>query len=95
VWRPYGCDPLPSAEGALALPLRAFPSWCVRIVCGRCGEERVINEAHAPWRAMRLVYILRRMRHHDCGGLPAYVELLSSIEGVSSRPVRRIVPREG
>jgi len=35
------------------------------------------------------------MRHHDCGGLPAYVELLSGIEGVSSRPVRRIVLRAG
>ena len=93
VWRPYSFDPLPSTEEALALPFRAFPSWFLRIVCGRCGQERVINEAHAPWRAMRLVYILRRMRHHDCGGLPAYVELLSSVEGVSSRPVRRIVLR--
>jgi hypothetical protein len=44
---------------------------------------------------MRLVYILRRLRHHDCGGLPAYVELLSGTEGVSSRPVRRIVLRAG
>jgi hypothetical protein len=84
-----------SAEEALALPLRAFPSWFLRIVCGRCGKERVINEAHAPWRAMRLVHILRRMRHHDCGGLPAYVELLSGVEGVGSRPVRLIVLRAG
>jgi hypothetical protein len=35
------------------------------------------------------------MRHHSCDGEPARVELLSGIEGVSSRPVRRIVVRAG
>ena len=35
------------------------------------------------------------MRHDGCGGLPAKAELLTGIEGVSSRPVRRIVLRAG
>jgi hypothetical protein len=30
------------------------------------------------------------MRHDGCGGRAGKVELLTSIEGVSSRPVRRI-----
>ena len=34
---------------------------------------------------------LARMRHDGCGGLAAKAELLTGIEGVSSRPVRRIV----
>jgi hypothetical protein len=32
-WRSYGNDPLPSGERALHEPLRAFPSWFLRIVC--------------------------------------------------------------
>jgi hypothetical protein len=44
---------------------------------------------------MPLVYILPRMRHAGCGGEPSRVELRSGIEGVSSRPVRRIVLRAG
>jgi hypothetical protein len=35
------------------------------------------------------------MRHDGCGGRPGRVELLTGTEGVSSRPVRRIVLREG
>ena len=35
--------------------------------------------------------IIARMRHDGCGGLAAKAELLTGIEGVSSRPVRRIV----
>ena len=35
--------------------------------------------------------ILDRIRHDGCGGLAAKAELLTGIEGVSSRPVRRIV----
>jgi hypothetical protein len=33
------------------------------------------------------------MRHDDCGGGPGRAELVSGIEGVSSRPMRRIVHR--
>jgi hypothetical protein len=39
--------------------------------------------------------ILSRMRHDGCGGPAGKAELLSGIEGVSSRPVRRIVLRGG
>jgi hypothetical protein len=31
-WRSYGNDPLPSGKQALDEPLRAFPSWFLRIV---------------------------------------------------------------
>jgi hypothetical protein len=39
--------------------------------------------------------IIAKLRHDGCGGLAGKAELLSGIEGVSSRPVRRIVLREG
>ena len=55
----------------------------------------MVNEAHAPWRDKTLREILARMRHDGCGGLPGRAELLTGIEGASSRPVRRIVLREG
>jgi hypothetical protein len=55
----------------------------------------MINEAHAKWRDRTLRDILARMRHDGCGGLAAKAELLTGIEGVSSRPVRRIVLVEG
>jgi hypothetical protein len=52
------------------------------------------NEAHAArWRERTLADILRRMRHDGCGGQAARAELLTGIEGASSRPVRRIVLR--
>jgi hypothetical protein len=35
------------------------------------------------------------MRHDGCGGRAGNAELLSGVEGVSSRPVRRIVLRDG
>jgi hypothetical protein len=35
------------------------------------------------------------MRHEGCGGAAGKVELLTGIDGVSSRPVRRIVLRAG
>jgi hypothetical protein len=39
--------------------------------------------------------ILDRMRHDGCGGGTGKAELVTGIEGVSSRPVRKIVLREG
>ena len=39
--------------------------------------------------------ILAKMRHERCGGRAGRAELLSGIEGVSSRPVRKIVLRDG
>jgi hypothetical protein len=47
-WRSYGDHPLPSGAQALDEPLRAFPSWFLRIVCDRCGKERMVNET--TWR---------------------------------------------
>jgi hypothetical protein len=38
--------------------------------------------------------ILAKMRHDGCGGLAGKAELVTGIEGVSSRPVRKIVLRD-
>jgi hypothetical protein len=51
----------------------------------------MVNEARAKWRDRTLGDILARMRHDGCGGRAGKVELLTGIEGASSRPVRRIV----
>jgi hypothetical protein len=91
----YGTDPLPSPAEALAEPFAAFASWFLRIECDRCGKDRMIAETHAPWRDRTLAEILTRGRHDGCGGLPGRAELLTGIEGASSRPVRRIVLRAG
>ena len=57
----------------------------------------MLNEAHVSdaQRYMLLRVLLARARHEGCGGRPAKAELLTSVEGVSSRPVRRIVLRAG
>jgi hypothetical protein len=90
-WRSYGHDPLPTGEQALDETLRAFPSWFLRIVCDRCGKERMVNEAHMVQGEMRI----RDIRHDGCGGCAGRAELLTGIEGASSRPVRRIVLLDG
>jgi hypothetical protein len=71
----------------------AFPSWFLRITCDRCGKDRMLNEVHmsAPQRGMVLGVLIGRMRHDGCGGRAGRVELLTGIDGVSSRPVRKIV----
>ena len=51
----------------------------------------MVNEAHTAHRDLPIRTILNRMRHDGCGGRAGRVELLTGIEGVSSRPVRRIV----
>jgi hypothetical protein len=56
----------------------------------------MVNEGQAPWHVCSsLAAILGAMRHDGCGGRVAKAELLSGVEGVSSRPVRRIVLRDG
>jgi hypothetical protein len=57
----------------------------------RCGKDSMLNEAHARWRGRSLRDIIARMRHDGCGGRAGKAELLTGIEGVSGRPVRRIV----
>ena len=76
---------------ALNEPFAAFPSWFMRITCDRCGKDRMLNEAHAERRHLPIRTIIARMRHDGCGGHPGRVELLTGIEGASSRPVRRIM----
>ena len=96
-FRSYGTEPLPTPAEALDLPLNAFPSWFLKITCDRCGKDRMLNEVHAPERQREtpLRVLLHRMRHDGCGGLAGKAELLTGIDGVSSRPVRRIVLRAG
>jgi hypothetical protein len=67
-WRSYGDHPLLFGEEALDEPLRAFPSWFLRVVCDRCGKERMVNEAHMAQGEMRIRDILDCMRHDGCGG---------------------------
>ena len=57
----------------------------------------MINEAHTTERrgTLPLRILIARMRHEGCGGGAGKVELLTGIDGVSSRPLRRIVLRAG
>jgi hypothetical protein len=56
----------------------------------------LFSEAHSAQRDMPIRNILDKMMRHDgCGGRAGKAELLTGIEGVSSRPVQRIVLREG
>jgi hypothetical protein len=90
-WRSYGTEPLPTGREALDEPFSAFPSWFMRITCDRCGKDRMLSETHAPRSDMLIRDIIARLRHDGCGGRAGKVELLTGIEGASSRPVRRIV----
>ena len=51
----------------------------------------MLNEAHTAQRDLPIRTILDRMRHDGCGGRAAKAELITGIEGASSRPVRKIV----
>jgi hypothetical protein len=55
-WRSYTDGPLPMPLEALNESFRAFPSWFLRIECGRCGKVRWLNEAPVsePQRRMLL-----------------------------------------
>jgi hypothetical protein len=67
----------------------------MRITCDRCGKDRMLNEAHTAQRYMLIRDIVAKMRHDGCGGRPGRVELLTGIEGASSRPVRKITLVKG
>ena len=90
-WRSYGTDPLPIGAEAMDHPFAAFPSWLLRVTCDRCGKDRMFAETHFAQRNMQLREIIKRMRHDGCGGGAGRAELVTGIEGVTSRPVRRIV----
>jgi len=97
-WRSYGTDPLLTPAEAMLEPMRAFPSWFLRIECDRCGKVVMHNEAHmTPHRPRRIVLrvLLSRMRHEGCRGRRARAELITGIEAASSRPVRRVVLIDG
>jgi hypothetical protein len=92
-WRNYGTDPLPTPQEALQQPMRAFPSWFLKITCDRCGKDSMLSEVHMSERRGGIVLrvLISRMRHDGCGGRAGRAELVTGVEGVSSRPVRRIV----
>ena len=62
----------------------------MRITCDRCGRTACSSETHAPQSDLPIRDIIKRMRHDGCGGRPGRAELLTGIEGASSRPVRKI-----
>jgi hypothetical protein len=72
-------------------PSGRSPSWFLRIVCERCGKERMISATQNAHGEMLIRDIIGRMRHDGGGGRVATAELLTGLECVSSRPVRRIV----
>jgi len=86
---------LPSSAEALEEPFAAFPSWFLRITCERCGQQRMLHQMNTPHSDMPIREILDRMRHDGCGGRAGKTDLLTGLEGVSSRPVRKIVLRDG
>jgi hypothetical protein len=94
-WRTYGNYPLPTGAEALDEPFNAFPSWFLRIECDRCGKVQMVSQVHSSRSHMPIRDILDRVRHERCGGRAGRAELLTGIEGVSSRPVRKIVLRDG
>ena len=55
----------------------------------------MLSETHTPLGDILIRDIIARMRHDGCGGRAGKVELLTGIEGASSRPVRRIVLIDG
>ena len=52
---------------------------------------QLVNQIHVPHDELPSRQILARIRHDGCGGRTAKAELLTGVEGVSSRPVRKIV----
>ena len=60
-----------------------------------CGKTQTVNQIHVPHDRLLIRQILARMRHDGCGGRAAKAELLTGVEGVSSRPVRKIVLLDG
>jgi hypothetical protein len=57
---------------------------------------RVTREGADVQRGALLIRdIIAKLRHDGCGGRAGRAELFSGIEGVSNRPVRKIVLREG
>jgi hypothetical protein len=83
-WRSYGND-----------PPTLWTSRSPRSRHGSCASPAngVARNGCSTRRALPIRDILDRMRHDGCGGRAGKVELLTGIEGTSSRAVRRIVLR--
>jgi hypothetical protein len=82
----------PRRRKQLGQPFAAFLSWFLRIDCDRCGKVRVLNEAHASdaqWRHAAARSLGVRATKAAAAGA-AKAELLTGVEVVSGRPVRRI-----
>jgi hypothetical protein len=64
-WRSNGTDPLPTPQEAMQQPMRAFPSWFLKVTCDRCGKDRMLNESHMTDHQRRMVLrvLLNRLRH--------------------------------
>jgi hypothetical protein len=54
----------------------------------------MVNQVHMQRSDMPLRDIRAKMRDDGCGGRAGKAELITGIEGVSSRPVRMILLRE-
>jgi hypothetical protein len=96
-WLRDATEPLPAPQEALREPMRAFPSWFLKITCDRCGKDSMLNEAHASDRQhdIPVGVFIARMRHDECGGRMGRVELLTGLMVSRPRSVRRIVLRAG
>jgi hypothetical protein len=91
-WRSYGDAPFAHSGRSYRRAVRGIPVVVPAHHLRRCGKDRMLNEVHAPdrQRDMPIRVLLARARHEGCGGRAGRAELLTGIEGVSSRPVRKI-----
>jgi hypothetical protein len=76
--------PLPAMRGIIMLEIHLAGSMIYAV---DAAPEGVTERRAAAWRPHAF--------HDDCGGCALKAELPTGIEGVSSRPVRKIVLREG
>ena len=65
----------------------------MRITCDRCGNDRMLNEAHLKRSDMRIRDIIARMRHDGCGGRAgkggaAYRQLTANTTELNFKPPR-------
>ena len=59
-WRSYGTDRCPTGKEAMDEPFSAFPSWYLRVICDRCGKDRIFVETHFARRDLPIRDIIRR-----------------------------------
>ena len=85
---PTHCRPVPKPSTSRSARSRSG-SCGSSAIC--CGKVQMVNEAHMKRGAMPIRDIIARMPHVGCSGTAGKAELLTGIEGVSIRPVRKIV----